>query len=68
MNHGLKTDLPILDSENEASDIVLVTGGSNGIGAAFVEEMAKRMKGGGKIIVLDISKPKYTTRNSIFFG
>lgn len=56
LNNGWSADPPRWDKGNE---VVVITGGAGGIGAAFVEEMSKRTK---KIAVLDLAEPQYKAR------
>ncbi|WFD04349.1 hypothetical protein MOBT1_003056 [Malassezia obtusa] len=50
--------VPKADPPNWAKDVVVVTGGSTGIGKEVVEVLSKRYK--AKIAVLDIAQPTYT--------
>lgn len=58
LNNGTQA---VFNWENE---IVLVTGGSDGIGAATVQKLAER---GTKVIVLDIRPLKYDAREDTLF-
>ncbi|KAJ5287058.1 NAD(P)-binding protein [Penicillium angulare] len=49
---------------NRSEEIIVVTGGSSGIGAAIVKELATR---GTKVIIFDINEPQEQLRSNIFF-
>jgi all-trans-retinol dehydrogenase (NAD+) len=58
-NHGWKADRPVW--KEEGGDVVLITGGSGGIGKEFVDILAKKTS---KIAVLDMAKPTYLASES----
>lgn len=45
-----------------SKEIVLVTGGSDGIGAKIVELLAER---GIKVVILDLQKPKFISEYNL---
>ncbi|GAA6028068.1 hypothetical protein JCM8097_001856 [Rhodosporidiobolus ruineniae] len=63
-NHGWKADPPEWSFSKGEGDIVLITGGSTGIGKEIVEILAKKTD---KIAVLDLAPPTYETKNAKFY-
>ena len=55
-NHGWKADPPRWSRNPGEGDVVLITGGSTGIGKEVVEMLAKKTN---KIAVLDMAPPTY---------
>jgi len=55
-NHGWKADPPSWSMQKGRGDIVLITGGSTGIGKEIVERLAKKTP---NIAVLDMAPPTY---------
>lgn len=55
-NHGWKADPPRWSFNAGEGDVVLITGGSTGIGKEVVDLLAKRTN---KIAVLDLAPPTY---------
>lgn len=58
-NHGWKADPPRWSRFRGEGDVVLITGGSTGIGKEMVEILARKTN---KIAVLDMAEPTYTAR------
>ncbi|KAF2670912.1 dehydrogenase/reductase SDR family member 8 precursor [Microthyrium microscopicum] len=52
------------DTYDWKKEIVVVTGGSDGIGARVVQLLAER---GIKVVILDIQPPKFTTRPNVHY-
>ncbi|GAA5905386.1 SDR family oxidoreductase [Sporobolomyces salmoneus] len=63
-NHGWKADPPRWSLENGKGDIVLITGGSTGIGKELVERLSKKT---GNIAVLDMAPPTYNAKNVKYY-
>ncbi|BGP38484.1 hypothetical protein JCM10450v2_002432 [Rhodotorula kratochvilovae] len=55
-NHGWKADPPVWNYDKGRGDVVLITGGSTGIGKEMVEILARKTN---KIAVLDLAPPTY---------
>ncbi|GAA6052692.1 hypothetical protein JCM3770_007177 [Rhodotorula araucariae] len=55
-NHGWKADPPVWSYDKGRGDVVLITGGSTGIGKEMVEILARKTN---KIAVLDLAPPTY---------
>jgi hypothetical protein len=55
-NNGWKRDRPVWSKVKGKGDVVLITGGSTGIGKEMVEILAKKTD---KIVVLDMAMPTY---------
>lgn len=58
-NHGWRADPPKWSRFKGDGDVVLITGGSTGIGKEIVELLAKKTN---KIAVLDMAEPTYKAR------
>ena len=58
-NHGWKADPPRWSRFRGEGDVVLITGGSTGIGKEMVEILARKTN---KIAVLDMAEPTYSSR------
>ena len=58
-NHGWRADPPKWSRFKGDGDVVLITGGSTGIGKEVVEILAKKTN---KIAVLDMAEPTYNAR------
>ena len=56
-NHGWRADPPKWSFVKGEGDVILITGGSGGIGAEMVEILARKTD---KIAVLDMSPPLYS--------
>ncbi|OJJ84123.1 uncharacterized protein ASPGLDRAFT_35409 [Aspergillus glaucus CBS 516.65] len=54
---------------NSQQELVLITGGSSGIGKKIVEELSERKGGGGgvKVMIIDIKEPESTLAPNIYF-
>lgn len=57
-NHGWKADPPRWSQQRGKGDIVLITGGSTGIGKEIVERLSKKTP---NIAVLDMAPPTYSS-------
>jgi NADPH:quinone reductase-like Zn-dependent oxidoreductase len=57
-NHGWKADPPVWSQQKGKGDIVLITGGSTGIGKEIVERLSKKT---ANIAVLDMAPPTYSS-------
>ncbi|KAL8280308.1 hypothetical protein RQP46_007225 [Phenoliferia psychrophenolica] len=64
MNHGWRADKPVWSFEAGKGDVVLITGGANGIGKEMVELLSTRTN---KIAVLDMAPPAYKATNVHYY-
>ncbi|BGP30464.1 hypothetical protein JCM10296v2_002219 [Rhodotorula toruloides] len=55
-NHGWKADPPVWSFDKGKGDVVLITGGSTGIGKEMVEILSRKTN---KIAVIDLAPPTY---------
>jgi hypothetical protein len=60
-NHGWKADPPVWSFDKGKGDVVLITGGSTGIGKEMVEILSRKTN---KIAVIDLAPPTYDARES----
>ncbi|CEQ41848.1 SPOSA6832_03603 [Sporobolomyces salmonicolor] len=63
-NHGWKADPPTWSMEKGKGDVVLITGGSTGIGKEMVEMLATKTS---NIAVLDLAEPTYQAKNVKYY-
>ncbi|GAA5858576.1 hypothetical protein JCM1840_001266 [Sporobolomyces johnsonii] len=63
-NNGWKADPPKWSLEKGKGDVVLITGGSTGIGKEMVELLAKKTS---NIAVLDLAEPTYQAKNVKYY-
>ncbi|GAA5928997.1 SDR family oxidoreductase [Sporobolomyces koalae] len=63
-NHGWKADPPVWSLQAGKGDIVLITGGSTGIGKELVERLAKKTS---NIAVLDLAEPTYSAKGVRYY-
>ncbi|KAM0788279.1 hypothetical protein ACM66B_001426 [Microbotryomycetes sp. NB124-2] len=63
-NHGWRADPPRWSRFRGEGDVVLITGGSTGIGKDVVELLARKTN---KIAVLDMAEPTYKAREVKFY-
>jgi len=60
-NNGWKADPPVWSFDKGYGDVVVITGGSTGIGKEMVEILARKTN---KIAVIDLAPPTYDARAS----
>ncbi|GAA6062654.1 hypothetical protein JCM10212_003466 [Sporobolomyces blumeae] len=63
-NHGWKADPPTWSMEKGKGDIVLITGGSTGIGKEIVERLSQKTT---NIAVLDMAPPTYSAKSVKYY-
>ncbi|GAA5833542.1 hypothetical protein JCM5353_007956 [Sporobolomyces roseus] len=63
-NHGWKADPPTWSMQKGRGDIVLITGGSTGIGKEIVERLARKTP---NIAVLDMAPPTYNAKGVKYY-
>lgn len=64
MNNGWRSDKPKFSLVKGQGDVLVITGGSTGIGKDFVEILSKKS---GNIAVLDLAEPTYKAKNVTFY-